>query len=74
MRPLIDDTVTGPGRTPVTRNGAFVDVTAQFRALLAVVDPAKLTVDDRIALVKLMGRCLDISNKQRGGGGRRKPA
>ena len=40
-----------------------------FRKLLRTVDPELLTLEDRIALLKLVQSCLDADKKQRGGGG-----
>ena len=40
-----------------------------FRKLLKTVDPELLTLEDRIALLKLVQACLDADKKQRGGGG-----
>jgi hypothetical protein len=42
-----------------------------FRKLLKTVDPELLTLEDRIALLKLVQACLDADKKQRGGGGHR---
>jgi hypothetical protein len=39
-----------------------------FRKLLTTVDPKLLTLQDRIALLKLVQACLDADKKQRGGG------
>ena len=41
-----------------------------FRKLLRTVDPEQLTLEDRLALLKLVQACLDADKKQRGGGGR----
>ena len=40
-----------------------------FRKLLGTVDPEQLTLEDRLALLKLVQACLDADKKQRGGGG-----
>jgi len=42
-----------------------------FRKLLRTVDPQMLTLEDRLALLKLVQACLDADKKQRGGGGNR---
>ena len=38
-----------------------------FRKLLRTVDPEQLTLEDRLALLKLVQACLDADKKQRGG-------
>lgn len=52
--------------------GLSVDAVAQFRSLLGVVEPAMLNVEDRMALLDLLSRCLE--HKPAAGGGRRKLA
>ena len=45
-----------------------MDTAARFRELLGEVDPAELTLTDRLALLDLVARCLKPTND--GGGGR----
>ena len=44
-----------------------MEAVRQFRSLLNVVEPAMLTVEDRMALMDLVARCLE--HKPAAGGG-----